>query len=141
MKLFQNPDGANYQARAVLAYLTRYEGIRESWTDEYKMYNADPRVGRWHNCREQGYVISLHSRGRPGRQLNIAFYECRNGDHIEAMAWEEDTIFSNPPTLHSKTDRTPTWHSVDYGRASEMAEWIFEELRKFWIETSVKKEI
>ena len=55
-------DGANCQAKAVLAYLSHNDGIEESWDTEQKRYTAEPKVARWENCREQGYVISLTSK-------------------------------------------------------------------------------
>jgi len=50
-------DGANYQAKAVLAYLQKYEGIEDSWDEAFYRYRAQPLVARWENCREQGYIV------------------------------------------------------------------------------------
>jgi hypothetical protein len=139
--LFQNPDGANYQARAVLAYLSRPDGIETSWSDELKRYLAEPQVNRWHNCREQGYLVSLRSYDLR-RQLNIAFFEHRNSDGICAIKWEQVSI--NPITIDSAefkgvyADKWDTSHDESYGKPAEMADWIFEELTKFWNETFTK---
>lgn len=84
MKLFQNPDGSNHQARAVLAYLSAHDAIEASWSDERKCYDACPEVNRWHNCREQGYVVTMRSKDY-SRQVNIAFFEHRNSDGICAI--------------------------------------------------------
>ena len=54
-------DGANYQSRATLMFLQRDADIEESWNDERKTYDAEIKVARWENCREQGYVLSLMS--------------------------------------------------------------------------------
>jgi len=70
-------DGANWQARAVLAVVQDLlgEGIADSYNKEYHCYTHEFKVGRWENCREQGYVVSLHV---GTEQLNIAFFEHRN---------------------------------------------------------------
>jgi hypothetical protein len=137
--LFINPDGANHQAQAVLAYLRQSSGIEDSWDDKAGKYLAEPRVDRWHNCREQGYVVQMRSRDY-SRQLNIAFFEHRNSDSICAVRWEQTT--TNPPTI----DTMPTdnkfykskWdvsHSVGYGEPAKMAEWVLQELQQFWRST------
>lgn len=137
MKLFQNPDGANAQARAVLAYLSNHDGIEPSWDAERKDYLADPTVARWHNCREQGYVVMLRSR-QGGHQVNIAFYEHRNTDDICAVEWEQKTVHGNPPTLDTMPDGTmrDKWditNCVPAGHAEAMAKWIFDRLTTFWL--------
>ena len=128
-------DGADAQARATLAYLSEHEGITASWDDEFRRYLARPIVGRWENGREQGYIISLKSNDYL-KQLNIAFFEYRNSDSICAIKWEELTI--NHPTIDTakfgdiyKT-KYDVSHSVGYGKAAEMAEWIYEQLKDFW---------
>lgn len=135
-KLFQNPDGANCQARAVLAYLSSHDGIEESWSDERKDYLAEPTVARWHNCREQGYVVSLRAETF-GKQINIAFFEHRNSDAICAVEWQQATI--NPPTIDTietggavYKDKWDTSHEVKWGEALQMADWIFARLQAFW---------
>lgn len=140
--LFQNPDGANYQARAVLAYLTKYSGIEESWSNEHKSYLAEPRVDRWHNCREQGYVITLKSETY-SRQINIAFFEHRNSDEICAVEWEGRYL--NPPTINDIPESHPyrnskyaVTHRVSVGEAEAMADWIFQRLTDFWNATKAK---
>jgi hypothetical protein len=47
-----NPDGANHQARAVLAYLESRDGLENSWSDHFGEYIACPKVSRWENFRE-----------------------------------------------------------------------------------------
>lgn len=134
--LFQNPDGANDQARAVLAYLSGKAGIEESWNSQRNDFGAKPTVARWYNCREQGYVVSMRSK-QFAQQINIAFFEHRNSDDICAVEWEECT--TNPPTIDSEAfrkvykDKWFSSHSESVGRASEMADWIFERLTAFWI--------
>lgn len=136
--LFQNPDGANAQARAVLAYLSAHDGLEGTYDVMRREYRARPEVARWHNCREQGYVVSMRSI-HGGRQINIAWYEHRNTDSICALVWEQVTISGNPPsieTMNPKRDsKWDTDHSEPYGRAMEMALWIYGRLVAFWEET------
>lgn len=130
-----NEDGANYQARAVRAFLSGRSGIEESYDRELNRYMAEPEINRWHNCREQGYVITMRNNDY-SRQINIAFFEHRNSDQICAIEWEQHTV--NPPTIDSaefvgiyKT-KYDTSHQVSPGRADEMADWIFDRLTAFW---------
>ena len=138
-KLFQNPDGADEQARAVLAYLSAYDGIEGSWNDARFAYDAEPTVDRWNNCREQGYVICLRSKNM-SRQLNIAFFEHRNSDSICAVEWEQLTI--NPPTIDNMdcpsylNDKYAVSHKELHGSAHPMAEWIYRRLCGFWAMTN-----
>lgn len=142
--LFQNPDGANSQARATLAYLQGYIGIDSSYSTERHAFLAEPLVFRWHNCREQGYVVSMRSR-MSRRQINIAWYEHRNSDSICAVQWEQHTVHGNPPTLgemldaNVMKDKYDVSHSVNYGCSQQMAAWIFERLTAFWDETKDEK--
>lgn len=130
-------DGADYQARATLMFLQRYSNIESSWNKEYRCYDAEIKVARWENCREQGYIVSLLSKKfGGGQQLNIAFFEHRNSDDICAVKWEQTSI--NTITIDTAVfgdvykDKYDTSHSVGYGKAYEMAEWIAEQLTKFW---------
>lgn len=130
-------DGANYQARATLMYLQNGADIESSWNKEHKCYDANIKVARWENCREQGYVVSLCSEKYGGdEQLNIAFFEHRNCDDIHAIMWEQRSM--NTLTINNANfgevykDKYDTSHSVGYGEAYQMAEWIIEELTEFW---------
>jgi hypothetical protein len=134
--LFTNRDGANYQAQAVLAYLSGRDGIEPSWSAEQRRYLADPKVSRWENCREQGYVVWM--RGRKGKQVNIAFFEHRNSDNICAVMWEQETV--NAPTIETMvtanvySDKWDVSHTAKYGECAAMAEWIIDQLNAAWAE-------
>lgn len=132
-----NNDGANHQAKAVLSFLQNMT-IEDSWNKETKEYDADIKVARWENCREQGYVISLRSKNR-SKQLNIAFFEHRNTDKICAVKWNQLTM--NSPTIDTAVfgdiykDKYDTSFDCGYGEILEMSEWIKNELEVFWKET------
>lgn len=127
-------DGANNQARAVMAMLQGFN-IEESWNAERHCYGAEPMIARWQNCREQGYVLSLRTRGD---MLHIAFFEHRNSDSLCAIRWTQHT--TNSPTIETAdmegqcyADKYDVSRQAGYGQIVEMAEWIKEELRTFWI--------
>ena len=128
-------DGANYRARATLMFLQLYSEIEDSWNDKSKRYEGELEVGRWENCREQGYAVYLTAKN--GKQLNIAFFEHKNSDNICAVKWQQNSI--NTLTIDNAKfgdvykDKYDTSHSVSYGKAYEMAEWIINELKKHWI--------
>lgn len=134
-------DGANFQAKGVLAFVQRFSNIEESWNKEHMEYDAEVKVGRWENCREQGYVISLKSKNCD-KQLNIAFFEHRNSDAISAIKWEQNTI--NSPTIDTAVfgtvykDKYDTSFDVGYGEVKKMADWIAKELKEFWVENDVE---
>jgi hypothetical protein len=138
-------DGAKAQAKGVLAYLQQPDGIEKSYCDEEKRYLAEPKISRWENCREQGYVIYMRSRNMD-KQINIAFFEHRNSDEICAIKWEQlSTNAITIDTMKTKDVYNTKWdisHSVPYGQVSEMADWIYKELETFWMSTleSKKKE-
>lgn len=130
-------DGADHQAQAVLCFL-KVRNVEDSWNQDLKKYDAEPTVGRWENCREQGYIISLRSKDFK-RQLNIAFFEHRNSDSICAVKWQQ--ISMNTITIDSAvfgegiyTDKYDVSKSVGYGQIVEMASWIQEQLEEFWNE-------
>tara|TARA_R110000868_G_scaffold55232_1_gene171842 strand:+ start:3674 stop:4099 length:426 start_codon:yes stop_codon:yes gene_type:complete len=136
-------DGANYQARAVLAFLQALCHFVEE-SDFKKVIGNSLYVARWENCREQGYVVSLTVRGEPFKQLNIAFFEHRNSDSICAVRWEQSLM--NSPTIDTAKfgdvykDKYDTSHAVSYGNAYEMAEWIANDLDAYFWSSITKKE-
>ena len=142
--LFVNKDGANCQAQAVLAYLSGHDGVEASWSTKHKEYQARPEVNRWHNCREQGYVVSMRNTDPKGslRQLNIAFFEHRNSDAICAIRWEQVT--TNPPTIDTADfeknniykDKYDTTFDVGFAQPFEMADWVMDQLEIFWKEAN-----
>ena len=134
-------DGAGHQARAVLAYLQHLYRIEESWDDKWKRYSAEPKVARWENCREQGYIVSLKTENF--KQINIAFFEHRNHDGICAVMWEQLSL--NSLTINTAEfkgiyrDKYDVSYDVKWGEAAKMAEWIAKQLHNFWIK-NIKKE-
>lgn len=143
MRLFQEHDGASPSARAVLARLSGHPGIEGSWNRQYHIYDATPHVARWHNGREQGYVVTLRSNDY-SRQLNIAFFEHRNSDNVCAVEWEQVTM--NPPTIDT-ADFPPGVYATKYDVTAsftpekiwQAADWVYTRLCEWWAETSITR--
>jgi len=134
-------DGANKQSQAALCMLQYLigDGIEESWDKESGRYRAEPNVSRWHNCREQGYVVSLRSKDF-SRQINVAFFEHRNSDELHCIHWEQVT--TNPPTIDDVLKVEGVYESkhstnfcVKHGEVTLMAEYIVPLLISFWMAT------
>lgn len=100
-------DGANWQAQAVLAYIRAWcEGavLDETYDANNGLHYAEIKVGRYENCREQGYVFSLifpSKRDETGRhhplRRNYAVYEHRNTDRLCVLI--SDTWTTNTPGI------------------------------------------
>lgn len=126
-------DGANYQAQCVLACL-RNNTIEESYNAEHSEYDAQIDIGRWENCREQGYVAMLYI---GGHQLNIAWFEHRNSDGICALEWEQTTI--NAPTIDTAEfgnvykDKWDVSKSVGCYEFIKMRDWIMERFTEHYL--------
>ena len=74
-------DGADWQAQSVLCCL---RSIKESivvktWSESTHHYEAMIYVGRYENCREQGYVFTISYKGE---YKHYAVYEHRNCDKL-----------------------------------------------------------
>lgn len=121
-------DGASWQAQMVLAYLRAHN---------CKEWNI--QVGRYENCREQGYVFTLISDDYKNRR-NYAVYEHRNCDNIIVLI--SDKFTSSTPTceeMWADKPKNASSHDYDkgfkYDEAYECAEFILdnmEETIKSW---------
>ncbi len=136
---YYNNDGANWQAQAVLAYLRNYAEvfIDQTYNKEYRRYEATISAGRFENCREQGYIVSVSYKGE---QRNYAFYEHRNSDSICVVKFDQLTI--NTPTLEDvcnrMSDKYDYTKSFDWGEILACGEWIGKDIENFV--TSIKEE-
>jgi hypothetical protein len=119
-------DGANFQAKSVLAAV------------QYLSYNLEGwKVTRWDNCREQGYTIykNIWGEGLTSNQLNITFCEYRNSDDIIVYVWYKRTF--NAPVLDDINDpETKTWmdhitKSFNTLEVKETSEYIIEMMEDF----------
>lgn len=125
-------DGANWQAQAVLAYLrSMYSWVVDGTYNKEENFNeAEFMVGRYENCREQGYIFSLRYKRR---QRNYAVYEHRNSDNLIVLVFDCCTI--NTPygvevwgKMKDKYDYTK---SFSCGQIVECGDYIIENAQQF----------
>lgn len=126
-------DGACWQAQCVLAYLRSHheEIVDGSWNTDTRSYSAYITVGRFENCREQGYIFSLRFEGR---QRNYCVYEHRNIDNICIVVFDEQTI--NTPSLNVVCDKMGgnkynTTQDFSNEEVIECAKYIAEDMKSF----------
>ena len=107
IKTYSN-DGANWQAQAVLAYVRSHLDLPKT----YKVL-----VGRYENCREQGYIFTLCKDYL--QLLHIAVYEHRNVDSIIIKTFRGQ--FVNTPRAEDlgMEDKWDYDTSFDYGKILE----------------------
>jgi hypothetical protein len=132
-------DGANMQAQ-IIAIIIREQKARVLdliWNKEWQDYEGRIAIGRFENCREQGYVVSLND--YKGNQRNYAFYEHRNSDNICVLVRDGVTI--NTPSLEymweGKKDKWDVDKTFSYGEWQKCADWILEDMKsnlEGWIE-------
>ena len=126
-------DGANWQASAVLAYMRNLKRhiLNKTWDkDLIDHYHCRLQVGRYENCREQGYVFSIRM---SGHQRNYAVYEHRNSDQLIVLI--SDVLTINVPSIddmwHDKGEN-PSKYDYDkafgYGEIVECGDWIANDM-------------
>lgn len=135
-------DGANWQAQAVLAYLRYYldaKSIVSNLTDtkDWKKYDFPiVNVGRFENCREQGYVLMVTFNGK---RRNYAFFQHRNSD--ELVVFISDKLTLNTPSIDDiYGDRGKYDYDMCFerGQIVECAEDIMANLESFLAEIVMK---
>lgn len=136
-------DGADWQSRAVLAYLQgHWEGIlREVYAGNFQ-YDAQIRVGRYENGRENGYSVSVMYMWQ--KQKTFAFYEHRNSDNIYVLHTDDYFGFETPYSENIYKNYKDKWDcdkSFKVGEIVECGEYIAEEIKKFLAECKTQKEL
>ena len=116
-------DGANWQAQAVLAYMR--EHISEI---DYEDFTA--RVGRYENCREQGYVLSIRVETN---ERHYAVYQHRNSDSLIVLI--SNGICMDTPDVNfmwKDKGENATKYDYDkgfpYGEIVKCGEWILDDI-------------
>ena len=124
-------DGANWQAQAVLAYLRGNinDIINDTYDEISGEYRADINVGRYENCREQGYAFMLNCDFK--RVANFVVYEHRCSDRICVIFNDKFTI--NTPTWTDMFEDRDNGYEIDIdfnrGQIKECAEWIINKMK------------
>ena len=136
-------DGANWQAQAVLAYMRgnifRLEDVVK-YTHKDKNLYLNTRVGRYENCREQGYVFSIQV---GSEERHYAVYEHRNSDQLIVLI--ANGLNMNTPSVDFMwKDRGENATKYDYnksfnwGEITKCGEWIIEDILD-WVEEIINK--
>ncbi len=124
-------DGANWQAQAVLAYIRAHYFEATDMAYKNGSSKAKVRVGRFENCREQGYVFSIIYDYT--KQKNFCVYEHRNSDNICVLV--NNTFTINTPTIdemwEGKKDKWDYDKSFEFGKVVECGDWIIDEMAEF----------
>ena len=132
-------DGAGMQAQIIAILIREQKALVLDlvWNSEMRDYDGRIAIGRFENCREQGYVVSIND--YRGNQRNYAFYEHRNSDNICVLV--RDGITINTPSLEymweGKKDKWDVDKSFSYGEWEKCADWILEDMKSNltkWIE-------
>lgn len=128
-------DGAGWQAQAVLAFVRG--NITRLTDDKYYEQNIKVEVGRYENCREQGYVFILSFTGKIGyEQRNYAVYQHRNSDTICVLI--SNAITLNTPGIDVMwKDKGENPRSCQYDKGFDWddikgcAEYIIQDMDNF----------
>lgn len=140
-------DGANWQARGVLACIVgNMECIKyppEVWEYEnIERPTAYPFVeivvGRFENCREQGYVFTLRDCGR--QLMHYAVYEHRNSDNLIVLISDVKTVNTpTPDQMFNGRGKYDYNKSFSCGQMLECAKWILEDMMDVLADDYVKR--
>ena len=141
-------DGANWQAQCVLAYLRayienafwetadKYSGTqKELFVKEIKDNFIRMSVGRFENCREQGYVFTLHYRKKNGdrmipEQEHYGVFEHRNTDDI--VVFISNTFTINTPNIseiYNGRDKYGYDACFGWGKVVKCGDWIINAIK------------
>lgn len=140
-------DGANWQAQAVLAYVRSMASCIKDINEPYDVSEEDKteinrllsfirvEVGRYENCREQGYTFSVICFAKA---KNVSVFEHRNSDSLCLNVF--DGLFINSPSIEAvwkgKESKYDVDYSFHYGEIVECGDKIISILKEF-----VEKEI
>ena len=139
-------DGANWQAQSVLCYLRSIKEsiVTKTWSESAKRYDAVIYVGRYENCREQGYVFTISYKGQ---YKHYAVYEHRNCDNLVVLI--NDGFSMNTPSVDfmwkghmDENGETTKWgydKYFDFGEIIQCGDFIAEDMKNFIDEVIAKK--
>ena len=137
-------DGANWQSQAVLAYVRAYVYQIED-TLEYGKHKGvfnyfSSRVGRYENCREQGYVFSIQV---GMNERHYAVYEHRNSDNLIVLI-SEGLNLNTPSVDFMWKDKGENASKYDYDKEFPYGDivrcggWIIDDMLS-WIDKLVEE--
>lgn len=134
-------DGANWQAKAVLAYLQGHATtpVESSFNNRCGEYDAKLYVFRYDNGREHGYTISVVY--NYSKQIHFSFFEGRNSDNIIVIHSNEYSGLEVPTgefmnkNYKSKFDYDKSFYCCQF---KECGKYIIDEIKKF-VDSCVKE--
>lgn len=119
-------DGANYKAQAILAIVRGYFGYIQEGGTNHK--DVQIYVGRFENCREQGYVFSLYYNYHFIK--HYAVYEHRNSDEICVLFSRTNTINTpNAEQMFGERGKYDVDKFFHYDQIVEVADFVIEDMR------------
>lgn len=123
-------DGANWQAQCVLSYVRSHADL----SNDYAIL-----VGRYENCREQGYVFTLTKRWE--QLLHIAVYEHRNSDDIIVKSFKG--TFINTPRAEdlNMEDKYDYDESFNVGNIVDCGKYVVDTFENEIIKNNVQQSI
>ena len=127
-------DGANWQAQCVAIYLRAYRlsVLNMAYDKEKVRYNANIKIGRCENQREQGYIFTIeyYDVNHYKQISHFWVYEHRNSDDLCVVKFNGN--FSNTPTIDKvpMKDKYDTTKEFSWGDVVDCGQWIIEEMAK-----------
>ena len=139
-------DGANWQAQSVLGYLRfiRESIVEKTWSESTSRYEAFIYVGRYENCREQGYVFTISYKGE---YKHYAVYEHCNSDNLIVLINEgfsmntpsADFMWNGDMDEDEEPQKCGYTKDFDFGEIIKCGDFIAEDMRSFIDEVIAKK--
>lgn len=119
-------DGANYKAQAILAIIRGY--MDEIAEVANHPENVMVNVGRFENCREQGYVFSLFYEYKFIK--HYAVYEHRNSDNICVLISDKYTINTpNADQMFGNRGKYDVDKTFPYNGIIDASDFIISEMQ------------
>ena len=115
----------------LICELQKNNAMSNTWNDENKMYLADVFVGRYENCREQGYIFSVRYKGK---QRNYVVYEHRNSDQLCVVAFDAFSIGTPQKELVWDAMGDNKWNytkAFGFGETVSCGDYIVENMKEF----------
>lgn len=144
-KIVDTSFGINRQALSVMYLLNREPDFANYKNGFYEVFI---QTKPWYNGRESGFVVSMS----PGtfsskKVIHIAVFEHRNSDQICALKWENERHYWNHPledkdifdVAYKNKGKFDLDFTVGPGESGKMADWVYDELSRFYKENYIKK--
>lgn len=120
-------DGAKWQEQVVLMMLKgRLDEVTDNTYDKDYLYryHADVQVGRYENCREQGYVFTL--RYNFDQLAHYCVFEHRNSDNICIIKLNKPTLNDIWEGKESKYDVTKQFKYMEFEKT---VDYIIDDMK------------